>query len=296
VDPQHPLVGPLAETLAQQSRAGAAAWIWNTQDYASAVTALATLDQRRREQSDRTVRVRAGGTLLLEGGSAAQKAVRDSSVILKGLLSSAGGQQVLRLSLDAGPGDGAIYYYLTVTEIPLAPPVVSQDHGIQVERWYERFDSRAVSTTVTEGEMVRVRLKVTVPTLRYFVVLDDALPAGLEAVDLSLRTASAMPGPGTGASTEKGEHEESEGEDARTGWYGSWDSGWWSPFDHRELRDDRVVYSATLLWPGTYTASYLARATTPGTFIKPPAHAEEMYNPGVNGRSDGGTFVITPKK
>ncbi len=62
--------------------------------------------------------------------------------------------------------------------------------------------------------------------------------------------------------------------------YGSWDSGWWSPFDHRELRDDRVVYSATMLWPGTYTATYLARATTPGTFIKPPAHAEEMYNPG----------------
>ena len=48
-----------------------------------------------------------------------------------------------------------------------------------------------------------------------------------------------------------------------------------------------------MLWPGTYTATYLARATTPGTFIKPPAHAEEMYNPGVNGRSDGGTFVVT---
>src|SRR3712207_7084466 len=31
--------------------------------------------------------------------------------------------------------------------------------------------------------------------------------------------------------------------------YGYWDSGWWSPFDHREIRDDRVVYSATVLWP-----------------------------------------------
>jgi uncharacterized protein YfaS (alpha-2-macroglobulin family) len=300
VDPQHPLVGPLAETLAQQSRAGGDAWIWNTQDYASAVTALATLDQRRREQGDRTVRVRAGNRLLLEGGSAAQKEARDSSVALRGLLSGSNGQPVLRLSLDSGPGDGPIYYYLSVTEIPLAPPVVSQDHGIQVERWYERFDSRTVSTAVTEGDMVRVRLKITVPSLRYFVVLDDALPAGLEAVDLSLRTASAMSGPGTGrgASTEKAEREEGEegGGDERSGWYGSWDSGWWSPFDHREMRDDRVVYSATLLWPGTYTASYLARATTPGTFIKPPAHAEEMYNPGVNGRSDGGTFVITPRK
>ena len=56
-----------------------------------------------------------------------------------------------------------------------------------------------------------------------------------------------------------------------------------------------MVYSATVLWPGSYTATYLARATTPGTFIRPPAHAEEMYNPGMNGRSDGGTFVVRPK-
>ena len=51
-----------------------------------------------------------------------------------------------------------------------------------------------------------------------------------------------------------------------------------------------------MLWPGTYTATYLARATTAGTFVKPPAHAEEMYNPGVNGRSDGGSFVVTVKQ
>jgi uncharacterized protein YfaS (alpha-2-macroglobulin family) len=75
-------------------------------------------------------------------------------------------------------------------------------------------------------------------------------------------------------------------------YYGSWDSGWWSPFDHKEMRDDRVVYSASILWKGTYTATYVARATTPGVFVRPPAHAEEMYNPGVHGRSDGGVFTV----
>jgi uncharacterized protein YfaS (alpha-2-macroglobulin family) len=74
--------------------------------------------------------------------------------------------------------------------------------------------------------------------------------------------------------------------------YGSWDAGWWSPFDHREMRDDRVVFAATRLWPGSYSATYLARATTPGTFIRPPAHAEEMYNPAVFGESDGGVFTV----
>jgi len=36
----------------------------------------------------------------------------------------------------------------------------------------------------------------------------------------------------------------------------------------------------------------VARATTSGTFTRPPAHAEEMYNPAVNGRSDGGSFAV----
>jgi hypothetical protein len=54
-----------------------------------------------------------------------------------------------------------------------------------------------------------------------------------------------------------------------------------------------VYWSATQLWPGTYSVSYLARATTPGTFVRPPAHAEEMYNPAVYGRSDGGVFTVT---
>ncbi|MFS8637347.1 MAG: hypothetical protein FWJ74_04630, partial [Gemmatimonadota bacterium] len=156
---------------------------------------------------------------------------------------------------------------------------------IQVERWYEDVRTGQPIVSVAEGELVRVRLRVTVPAERHFVVLDDPLPAGLEPVDLSLRTLS----PFGGEEALTGETLEQRG----SRWaYGSWDSGMWSPFDHKEMRDDRVVYSATVLWPGTYTATYLARATTAGTFLYPPAHAEEMYNPGVNGRSGGGEFTV----
>ncbi|HUF27256.1 MAG TPA: MG2 domain-containing protein [Gemmatimonadaceae bacterium] len=296
VDPEHALVGPLVESLAQQGRAERAAWVWNTQDYSSAIAALAEFDRRQQAQGARAVRVRAAGRAILQGSTFARGAGRDSSVALTGLLGDADGGRALRLSLDAGQGDGAIYYYLTVTEVPTAPPVTPEDRGIQVERWYESYDGTTPVTSVTEGDLVRVRLRITVPTTRHFVVVDDALPAGLEAVDLSLRTAAAAAGPGTGYGDERPDHEERERQDDERHWsYGRWDSGWWSPFDHRELRDDRVVYSATILWPGTYTAAYLARATTPGTFIRPPAHAEEMYNPAVHGRSDGGTFVVTPR-
>jgi hypothetical protein len=177
--------------------------------------------------------------------------------------------------------------------VPLAPPVTPEDAGIRVERWYERYEGGTPVTRVTEGELVRVRLRITVPTTRQFVVVDDALPAGLEAVDLSLRTASAMPGPGASTPQEPIDREQRE---SSPQWgFGRWDAGWWSPFDYREIRDDRVVYSANVLWPGTYTATYVARATTPGTFVRPPAHAEEMYNPAVYGRSDGGVFVVTAR-
>ena len=235
------------------------------------------------------MRVSANKRVLLEGSTTTT--ARDSSVALQGLVTRQAGQASLRLSLDASPGEGALYYYLTVTEVPTSQPVTPEEHGIRVERWYERFDNGKPTTSVAEGDLVRVRLRLTVPTTRTFVVLDDALPAGLEAVDLSLRTASTLPGPGVKTKDEAADQQDAEGWE----WYGSWDSGWWSPFDHREIRDDRVVYSATMLWPGTYTASYVARATTAGTFIKVPAHAEEMYNPAVYGRSDGGTFVVTAR-
>ena len=280
------LVGPLAEALVEAGRLAARSY-WTTQDYGTAAGALATLDARQSSSGDRTVRVSGGNRVLLESGT------RDSTINLQGLLVREQGQDALRLAMQAGPGDDPIYYYLTVTEIPSKQPVTPEEHGLRVERWYERYDNGTPIASAAEGDLVRVRLRLTVPATRTFVVLDDALPAGLEAVDLSLRTAANLPGPGLKDPSDQ-QQEEQEHLDGPE-WYGFWEAGWWSPFDHRELRDDRVVYSATYLWPGTYTATYVARATTVGTFVKVPAHAEEMYNRAVYGRSDGGTFVVTAR-
>jgi uncharacterized protein YfaS (alpha-2-macroglobulin family) len=276
LQPDHPLVGPLVETLLGAVRAEP--W-WSTQDVGAAVPALAELERAWRAAGDRGLRVRVGGrTLALPG---------DSSIALSGLLTSRGEEpRGLAVLLEAQREGPAVFYDVTVQEVPSRQPVRPDDAGIRVERWYEPLQGGDPVMSVAAGEIVRVKLRVTVPTERQFVVLDDPLPGGLEAVDVSLRTQGELPG--VQADRTGRERTEPQAHD-----FGIWWGDWWSPFDHREMRDDRVVFAATRLPPGTYYATYVARATTPGTFVRPPAFAEEMYNPAVQGRTDGGRFTVT---
>jgi uncharacterized protein YfaS (alpha-2-macroglobulin family) len=61
------------------------------------------------------------------------------------------------------------------------------------------------------------------------------------------------------------------------------------------MRDDRIEAFASLLWDGVYEYTYVTRATTPGTFIVPPARAEEMYSPEVFGRSGSDRVIVEDK-
>ena len=291
LDPSHSLIGPLIETLVEQQRRLGAGW--NTQDFGVATGAL--VDAHRvlaaRAPGGRIAVSARGRTLTRREASAA--AGPGEAVPLTGLLEQDGDESVLRLRVESS-SEAPVFFWINVTELPRTRAVRPGEEGIAVERWYEDYATGAPVTEVAAGALVRVRLRVTVPRERHMVVLDDALPAGLEAVDLSLRTTGLPPGVGAADSASAGPLEENRDSPARPFWaYGRWEAGWWSPFEHREMRDDRVVWFATVLWPGTYTATYVARATTPGKFVRPPAQAEEMYNRGVNGRSDGGAFVVT---
>lgn len=297
VDSANPLIGPLVQTLVARGRAEHGwYWWWNTQDAASSAEALAEFARRQGAAGQRGVVVNGGGRIVMTLAPGAKGAERDVNV--PALLTAVGRDSVrLTLRLTAqGPGP-ALFYFVTVKDVPQALPVTPDDRGIRVERWYEPLDRKTPIGSVTEGELVRVRLRITVPAERQFVVVDDPLPAGLEAVDLSLATeARGFSGNDCsyGQRAENGENTDQ----SNSGWdwyYGSWEGCWWSPFDHQELRDDRVVWVASVLWKGTYTMSYIARATTSGTFKRAPAYAEEMYNPAVNGRTEGGTFTVRPR-
>jgi alpha-2-macroglobulin len=72
----------------------------------------------------------------------------------------------------------------------------------------------------------------------------------------------------------------------RSWWWGNW-------YDFQQFRDDRSEAFTTFLPAGVYDYSYIARATTPGSFVVPPTRAEEMYAPETFGRTSTDLVVIT---
>ena len=112
-------------------------------------------------------------------------------------------------------------------------------------------------------------------------MLEVPLPAGMEAIDTSLATSARPPG------TTRTQDEDDESADLE-----GYEFGFWNPFNHVELRDDRILLFADWLPSGVHSVNLVARATTPGTYVLQPARAEEMYTPEVFGRSEGGSFEI----
>jgi len=179
-------------------------------------------------------------------------------------------------------GAGRLYYRIGMNYAPSDLNLKPSDYGFTVERSYEAVDDRAdVSHDadgtwhIKAGARVRVRLTMVATARRYHVALVDPLPAGFEALNPSLATTGSIPR----AEKQIGVAEVG----SRSYGYGWW---WWRPvwYEHQNLRDERAEAFTSLLWEGVYKYSYVARATTPGDFVVPPAKAEEMYHPETFGR------------
>ena len=130
---------------------------------------------------------------------------------------------------------------------------------------------------IKPGAMVRVRLTMVADTNHTNMALVDSLPAGLEAVNPAL-AASPRPPPDP--------RQQDANATRLPGWYGA---TW---FDHENLRDDRVEAFGSYLYGGTYDYTYVARATTLGEFVVPPAKAEEIYAPEVFGRTSSDRVIV----
>jgi hypothetical protein len=191
--------------------------------------------------------------------------------------SSGGGTRDLILSKD---GPGRLYYRLGLQYAPTNLKLAPLDMGFVVQRRYESLDDpEDVSQDangvwhIKAGARVRIHLTMVADNRRYHVALVDPLPAGLEIINPALAVSENIP-------------QDPSNPDYRYGWW------WWGPwYEHQNMRDERAEAFTSLLWDGVYQYTYQARATTPGTFIVPPAKAEEMYSPEVFGRS-GSDWVI----
>ena len=202
----------------------------------------------------------AGKTLLEETFRSVSQTARAST----GLAGFPAGRE-LPLRFEKA-GTGMFYYGLRLTYAPLGtlPP---RDEGFAVFKKIETLDGKPIEF-VKAGSLAVVTLEVAVPKESLFVVVEDPLPAGFEAVNPNFRT-------------------ESEEQQRKLQALAAEDENrpWWDGFRHVELHDNRVLLFADSLRTGVHTYRYLARALTVGTFVAPGVKVEQMYAPDVYGRS-----------
>jgi hypothetical protein len=183
-------------------------------------------------------------------------------------------------------GDGRLYYAMYLRYFLPVEDVQARSRGIMVARQYEPVNCEEETCPPVDetavGEVLRVRITLVAPNDLHYVVLEDPLPAGCEAVDRSLKTTTVV-----------SEDPRLENKNQQYGWgYYGW--GWWW-FNHSEVRDEKVALFADTLPRGTYEYTYLIRASVPGKFQTMPTVAYEMYFPEVWGRGDGGQFTVHPE-
>lgn len=224
-------------------------------------------------------------------GRAVFTALRDEAVTLATDILPADEGQKRELAINRD-GTGRLYYASRLHYAPQAANSTDINAGIDIRKEYavERDGEWGLlkpEDEVKQGELVRVDIFISLPAARHFVVVDDPVPGGLEPVNRDLATSSEV--------------------DAAKGDFTAAGGSWWFKFSdwryfgtsrwnfyHREMRHDAVRFYSDYLPAGNYSLNYTAQAIASGSFARLPAHAEEMYDPDVFGKSAFGTLTVKP--
>ena len=195
-------------------------------------------------------------------------------------------------------GHGFLYYVLSYS-YRLKGPQPARMEGFSIKRTVTNKETGQVIATyeqepleqveINAGDVLEAELEFSVPQTGYHLVIDDAIPAGLEAIDTSLKTTSTRyQNEGT---TEDFPFQNPFLQGVNRGYDDAF--GYWgNPINHTELRDDRVALFADAIRPGIYKYKYLLRATSSGTFFWPGARAFLMYEPEQFGTSAEGIILV----
>jgi len=275
-DPDSDLIPKLVNGLLAHRKRGR----WgNTQENVFVLLALDRYFNTYEAQTpDFVARIWLGDTYAGAHSYEGYTAERHETQIPMSYLVDADETQNLILSKD---GVGRLYYRLGLSYAPTDLWLDPLDMGFVVLREYEAVDDpddvwrdEEGIWHIKAGARVRVRITMVADNRRYHVALVDPLPAGLEIVNPELAVSGSIP-------------QDPQDSDYRYGWW------WWGTwYEHQNMRDERAEAFASLLWDGVYEYTYIARATTPGTFVVPPVKAEEMYSPEVFGRSASDWVIV----
>ncbi|MEX0643903.1 MAG: hypothetical protein WD076_01225, partial [Parvularculaceae bacterium] len=167
-------------------------------------------------------------------------------------------------------GDGPIFRTVTVSGAPkVAPPPIAA--GFAVTKRVATRDGRPADlASVRQNDRLVIVIAGSAAADRLHpAIIADLLPSGFEI--------ETILGPDDGAATEM------------SGPY-----KWIGPISYTriaEARDDRFV-AAIDLRREPFTLAYVVRAVTPGSFVIPGVVVEDMYRPGVVGRTSAAQVTI----
>ena len=288
--PNHPLAAELARGILRQRKDGT----WrSTQETAYALLAL---DAYRKAQEkavpDFQVKALLGQVPVFEAEFRGRSlAAQQGRVDIAKVAGSRGSSLLFEKT-----GSGTLFYQARLRYARRTLPTDNLDQGFYVQKGLRSVTADGLSQALgsvaesssghfTAGDLVIADLVIVTPSPRDFVVVDDPLPAGFEAVDSHLATTSN--GLNIGASGDEpcsecdGDEERDELAAGHT---------YFEDYTQRELRDDRVLFFVDHMAAGMYHYRYLARATTLGKFVLPATRVEEMYTPETFGRN-GATWA-----
>ena len=177
------------------------------------------------------------------------------------------------MAITRGPGDGQLYYSAYLNYYLPADKIAALNSGIVVGRQYFAVDGQTLKPSDRQvesasiGDYVQVRLTLVAPNDLHYLVLEDPLPAGFEAVDNTLQDLQRR-GCGARKPGVKGEPVAAPALSTQAKLL----APYWQYWAHTEIRDDRVAVFATYLGRGVYEYS-LHHPGQPGRRLPDPARA-----------------------
>jgi len=163
-------------------------------------------------------------------------------------------------------GKGNLFYSFKQKEYMGAEALKAKGGKIKISREYKKLKGEK-GEKLNAGDILKVTIHIKSDESIRYMMVEDHLPAGLEAVNMRL----------------KNEAKDIEDQNYYYEYY-NW--------DEKDMRDDRVVTFITYLDKGERKISYLLRAVTPGVTRAAAAEIQSMYFPGYDARSDSQLIEI----